>query len=240
MQDLLSPLFTVITHTLTINGALWLSGTLVAYIVALRLHHAAMASPVFHPLVLTALMVGTAMWYSDVEIPDYQRYAGALHWLLGPATVALALPIYNQWQRIRHLGWRLIVAIGVGGIIAPLLAWTALWINDAPLAMQLTMLLKSITTPLAMEASRLIGGIPALAAVFVIITGIVGAIVSGGVFYVLRIDNVQAQGVALGTVGHAVGTARALQLSEQTGAMATLGLCINGILTATVIPLLFG
>lgn len=237
MQDLFSPLITVITQTLTMDGALWLSGTLLAYHIALRIHHAAMASPVLHPLVLTALIMGTAVWYTDAEIPDYQRHAGLLHWLLGPATVALALPMYNQWQRIRHLGWRLPVAIGVGGVIAPLLAWAALWIGDAPLAMQLTMLLKSITTPLAMEASRLIGGIPALAAVFVIVTGIVGAIVSGGVFYLLRIDDAQAQGVALGTVGHAVGTARALQLSEQAGAMATLGLCVNGILTAMVIPL---
>ena len=239
MPDLLSPLITVINHTLTFDGVIWLSVTLAAYFIALRLHHLAKASPVFHPLALTVVMVSIVLAISGVAIADYQRHAGLLHWLLGPATVALALPMYNQWQRIRHLGWRLIVAIGVGGVIAPLLAWSVMWLSDAPLAMQLTMLLKSITTPLAMEASRLIGGVPALAAVFVIISGIVGAIVSGGVFYLLKVDDTQAQGIALGTVAHAVGTARALQLSEQTGAMATLGLCVNGILTAIVIPLLF-
>ncbi|GGW72646.1 LrgB family protein [Alteromonas halophila] len=239
MHALFDPLVHVVQNTLSIAGLLWLGVTLFVYAVAIRIHHAARATPALHPLLLTVVIVGAALWLSNTTIAEYQRVAGLLHWLLGPATVALALPMYNQWQRIRHHGWRLVVAIAAGGVIAPLLAWLTVWVVDAPVAMQLTMLLKSITTPLAMEATRLIGGIPALAAVFVIITGIVGAMVSGAVFRLVRVDDPHAQGIALGTVGHAVGTARALQLSEQTGAMATLGLCVNGIMTALVVPLLF-
>ncbi len=239
MTELFLPIVTVLSDTVTLAGAAGVLGTLLAYKVALKVHQVAHASPVLHPLVLTALLVGAVLYLTGIAITDYQRFAALLHWLLGPATVALALPMYNQWQRIRDMGWRLPVAICAGGIIAPVLAWLAVWLSDAPLAMQLTMLLKSITTPLAMEATRLIGGIPAMAAVFVIVTGIVGAVVSGSVFRLLNIRDARAQGLALGTVGHAVGTARALQLSEQTGAMATLGLCVNGIVTAFVIPLIF-
>ena len=101
------------------------------------------------------------------------------------------------------------------------------------------MLAKSITTPLAMEASAHIGGIPALAAVFVIVTGVVGAILSGTVFAFLSIVNKKAQGIALGTVAHAVGTAKAIHMGADVAAMATLGLCVNGVFTAFVLPLLF-
>jgi putative effector of murein hydrolase len=104
----------------------------------------------------------------------------------------------------------------------------------------MTMLAKSITTPLAMEASAHIGGIPALAAVFVITTGIVGAIVATGVFSVLNVRDRQAQGIALGTVAHAIGTAKSIHMGEDVAAMATLGLCVNGIFTALVLPLVFG
>lgn len=229
----------VISNTLTLNGGIWLAITLVCYGIALRIHHSLNAQPLLHPLVITALLVSAVTVLFELPIKDYRQYASLLHWLLGPATVALALPMYNQWHHIRQLGWRLIVSIGVGGVIAPLLAWFIIWWADAPLAVQMTMLLKSITTPLAMEASELIGGIPELAAVFVIVTGIVGAVASVFVFRLTKINNELAQGVALGTVAHAIGTARALQFSEQAGAMATMGLCVNGIMTAVIVPVLF-
>ncbi|MEW9799328.1 LrgB family protein [Alteromonas sp. CYL-A6] len=233
-----SPLPDVIRHTFSLQGALWLLVTVTCYVLALRLHLASRGNPLLHPLVVTACLVGGVTALTQTPMTAYREYASLLHWLLGPATVALALPMFNQWQKIRHLGWRLPLAIGIGGVIAPVLAWTSLFIADAPTAMQLTMLLKSITTPLAMEASRLIGGVPELAAVFVIVTGIVGAMACNLVFRLTGVTDEHAKGIALGSVAHAVGTARALQLSEQAGAMSTLGLCVNGIMTAIIIPLL--
>ena len=229
----------VLQSTFSISGVIWLGFTLLMYRLGLFVNHWFRGHPVSHPLIFTALTVGVAIWLSNTPVEHYQRSAGLLHWLLGPATVALALPIYRQWQHLRIYGWRLPVSIAVGGIIAPILAWSVLWALDAPLAMQVTMLSKSITTPLAMGASAHIGGIPALAAVFVIITGIVGAIGAGSVFSLFNVTNTRAQGVALGTVAHAVGTAKALQMGDDVAAMATLGLCVNGIFTALILPLIF-
>ncbi len=224
--------------TLSVAGLQWITITLICYGAALWLFRLANASPWLHPLVLTAAGVSLALYFSQTSIAAFQTHAGLIHWLLGPATVALAIPMYNQWQQVRDLGWHLIVSVMAGGVLAPVLAWTTLYVLDAPLALQMTMLVKSITTPLAMDASANIGGVPALAAVFVITTGIVGAVVTPVVFRIARVTGAAAQGVALGTVAHAVGTAKALQMNEQTGAMATLGLCLNGIVTAVVVPLL--
>ena len=113
----------------------------------------------------------------------------------------------------------------------------ALLSNDT--ALQMTMLVKSITTPLAVDVSEITQGIPALAAGIVITTGIVGAIVSSVVFKWLNIHSEVAQGVALGTVAHAIGTVKALQISDKTAALATLSLCVNGITTALIVPILF-
>lgn len=239
MNEFFANIINVVQHTFTFSGVLWIAITLVMYAIALLVHRLGGSSPLLHPLLLTASAVGVIVWLSNTELTEYRASAGLIHWLLGPATVALALPMYGQWQRIKHLGWRLVVAIAVGGVVAPILAWSALWLADAPLAIQMTMLSKSITTPLAMEATRLIGGVPALAAVFVIITGIIGAIFAAAVFRVFGVTDPQAAGLALGSVCHAVGTAKALHMSDETGAMATLGLCLNGIMTALVLPLLF-
>ena len=229
----------VLHSTFSVSGVIWLGYTLLMYRLGLLVNHWFRGHPVSHPLIFTAVTVGFAIAFTHTDVAQYQRSAGLLHWLLGPATVALALPIYRQWQHLRIYGWRLPVSIAIGGIIAPILAWGVLWGLDAPLAMQITMLSKSITTPLAMGATAHIGGIPALAAVFVIITGIVGAIGSGAVFSLFNVTNARAQGVALGTVAHAVGTAKALQMGDDVAAMATLGLCVNGVFTALILPLIF-
>lgn len=226
-------------NTISISGVTWIVISLTSYFIGLNCHRLCRSHPITHPLIITASLVGLCLYTSHTPVSHYQQSTSLLHWLLGPVTVALALPIYRQWQRLRHYGWRLLISIAIGGIIAPLTAWLALYLLDAPFAMQMTMLAKSITTPLAMETSTQIGGIPALAAVFVIITGVVGAIVSSGMFLLFNVTDRQAQGIALGTVAHAVGTAKAIHMGDDVSAMATLGLCVNGILTALVLPLIF-
>ncbi|QPG07232.1 LrgB family protein [Salinimonas marina] len=223
-------------NTATLPALGWLGATLVTYTAALWLNRRAGGHPLLHPLVLTTATVLMLIAVVQTELKQYQQYTALIHWLLGPATVALALPMYAQWQKVRELGWRLVVAVAVAGTLAPVLAWGCLYLTNAPLALQLTMLAKSITTPLAMETSRMIGGIPALAAVFVITTGIVGAIAGPFTFRLLHLTHPQAQGIALGSVTHAIGTARAISLGEAQAAMASLGLCVNGIMTALVLP----
>lgn len=226
-------------NTLSFHGVLWLSISIVSYMIALWANRKCSGHPAAHPIIITALFVSLGLYFSNTQVFEYQRAASLLHWLLGPITVALALPIYRQWQKLRHYGWRLVVSIIWGGVLAPFSAWLALFIFDTPSAIQFTMLAKSITTPLAMESSSQIGGIPALAAVFVIVTGIVGAVVASTIFSLFNVKNRQAQGIALGTVAHAIGTAKAIQMGDDVAAMATLGLCVNGIFTALALPVVF-
>ncbi|TKB04801.1 LrgB family protein [Alteromonas portus] len=228
-----------LNQSLTFSGILWLCVSILGYVVALWVNKKCNGHPVTHPIVFTAAFVSLGLYFSNTSVVEYQQAASLLHWLLGPVTVALAWPIYRQWQRLKHYGWRLFVSIGFGGVIAPITAWFTLFVLDAPMALQMTMLAKSITTPLAMEASAHIGGIPALAAVFVISTGIVGAIVATGIFSVFNVWERKAQGIALGTVAHAVGTAKSIHMGEDVAAMATLGLCVNGIFTALALPVVF-
>lgn len=227
-------------QALSFTGLLWLSVSILGYVIALWVNKKYNAHPLAHPIVVTAAFVSLGLYLSNTSVVEYQQAASLLHWLLGPTTVALALPIYRQWQKLKRYGWRLIVSVGIGGVIAPITAWFALFALDAPMALQMTMLVKSITTPLAMEATAQVGGIPALAAVFVISTGIVGAIVATGVFSLFNVSDRQAQGIALGTVAHAIGTAKSIHMGEDVAAMATLGLCVNGIFTAVALPLIFG
>lgn len=225
--------------TLSFHGVLWLSISIVSYMIALWANRKCSGHPAAHPIIITALFVSLGLYFSNTQVFEYQRAASLLHWLLGPITVALALPIYRQWQKLRHYGWRLVVSIILGGVLAPFSAWLTLFIFDTPSAIQFTMLAKSITTPLAMESSAQIGGLPALAAVFVIVTGIVGAVVASTIFSLFNVKNRQAQGIALGTVAHAIGTAKAIQMGDDVAAMATLGLCVNGIFTALALPVVF-
>lgn len=217
----------------------WSVATLVAYALALWVYRVSRAQPLLHPLVVTSVIVGGALSFTHTPVADYQQAAVWLHWLLGPATVALAVPLYKQLEQVRQYRRAIWVPIVCGGIVAPLLATVPLIVFAVDTPVWRSMLTKSITTPLAMETTLFVGGVPALAAVFVIVTGIVGAIIAGPVFRLLRVSSQAVRGLALGTVAHAVGTARAVQEGEVTAAFSTLALCINGILTALVLPIVF-
>ncbi|WP_034475286.1 LrgB family protein [Aestuariibacter salexigens] len=220
-------------------SACWILITVIAYVFAFLLFRRTASSPWCHPLPVTALIVGTVLFSSDVSIDTFREHAGLLHWLLGPATVALAVPLYKQWHQIRSDGVRMLVPVIAGGVMACVMAVAVLVLFDTPDVLTLSMLTKSITTPLAMETSELIGGAPSLAAIFVIITGIVGAVFASAIFTLINVRCPKCQGIALGTVAHAVGTSRAVLSGESASAFATVALCINGILTSIVLAWLF-
>lgn len=217
---------------------LWLGLTIVAYWLGLLLYKTSHGRPYFHPLVTTSALVFALLFFTDTQVVDYQGFAHPLHWLLGPATVALAVPLYRQLRQIRGQGIGILLPVIVGGTVAPLIAFLILYFGGGSSMLWHSMLTKSITTPLAMQTTELLGGSAPLAAVFVILTGIVGAMFGGLIFRLANIRSPSAQGLALGTVAHAVGTAQAFQSSEQSGVFATVALCINGVLTAIILPLL--
>lgn len=219
--------------------AVWMGVTLLIYWAAIRLFRFCNQSPLAHPLITTVVLLAAGLILLSIPIAEYQQSTNLLTWLLGPATVALAIPLRNQLPHVKHYGWRLLPSILVGGLSAPLIAWIILSYAEIDQAIQMSILSKSITTPLAIEVTEILGGYTALAAVFVVITGIMGVLLSDLVFRLTKLDVDEQKGLVLGTIAHAIGTAQGFLQGEKIGAFATLALCINGILTALILPIIF-
>jgi predicted murein hydrolase (TIGR00659 family) len=210
--------------------------TLVAYQLALSAYEK--TRWVFlQPVLLSMLLVIAVLLVCGLTYAEYRKSAEVLTVLLGPATVALAVPLFLNLRRIRLLLWPIMLTLLVGGVVATglgvLLAW---WFGAEP-QMLMSMAPKSVTSPIAMLVADQIGGIAALAAVFVLITGVLGAILGPPVLSLLGVRHHAAQGLALGLTAHAVGTAQALQVSEECGAFAALGMSLMGVATAVLLPL---
>jgi putative effector of murein hydrolase len=172
-----------------------------------------------------------------VSYVEYRKSTEILSVLLGPATVALAVPLYLNLRRIRQLLWPTLTTLVVGGVFATGLCLLLGWWFGADHMILMTMAPKSVTSPIAMLVAEQIGGVAALAAVFVLITGVLGAIFGPGLLTLARVDNPAARGMALGLTAHAVGTSIALQEGEECGAFAALGMSLMGVATALFLPL---
>ncbi len=172
---------------------------------------------------------------------SYETYfegAKFVHFLLGPATVALAIPLYMQLHRVRAMLLPVVVGLLVGSLTAAISAVLVGRLFGASLSTQLSLAPKSVTTPIAMGIAERIGGIPSLTAVLVIITGILGAVGARYVFDAMKLRDPAIRGFASGVASHGIGTARAFQVNEQSGAFAALAMGLNGALTAILVPLL--
>ncbi len=157
--------------------------------------------------------------------------------MLGPATVALAVPLFLNLKRIRQLFWPTLITLSIGGLVATVMGVGLAWAFGAEHMMLMTMAPKSVTSPIAMLVAEQIGGVAALAAVFVLITGVIGATLGPELLRRVGVRHPAAQGMALGITAHAVGTARALQEGEECGAFAALAMSLMGVATAVLLPL---
>lgn len=216
----------------------FLAITLAAYLVGDRIAAATGRHPLANPVLIAILLVGTALLASGTSHARYFEGARFVHVLLGPATVALALPIWRNRALIaRH--WRAIgAALGIGalvGIGSTLVLARLLGLSGATLA---SLAPKSVTAAIAMGIAEQVGGTPPLTAVLVIATGILGAVMVTPLMNLLRIRDYAARGFAVGIAAHGIGTARALQVNEKAGAYAALGMALNGLVTAILVPLL--
>ena len=220
-----------------------LTATLVVYVLAqavyTHLDQAAWANPVLWSVVALASL----LTLSGVDYPTYFSGAQFIHFLLGPAVVALSWPL---WERRHELAqrWRgLLLAAVLGGAAASGSALLLGWLTGLPHEVVLSLAPKSVTAPVAMGIADKIGGIPALAAVFAVVTGMVGALSGKLVFDRLGLSNNSAgwmtHGFALGTAAHGIGAARALQVNASAGAYAGLALGLQVLLAALLIPLAF-
>lgn len=187
-------------------------------------------------LVSMTVLIGVLLM-AGLTYQEYRESTFLLSVLLGPTTVALAVPLFLNLKRIRQLFWPTLITLLVAGAFATALGVALAWAFGAERMMLMTLAPKSVTSPIAMLVAEQIGGVAALAAVFVLITGVLGAMCGPELLRRVGVRHPAAQGMALGITAHAVGTARALQESEESGAFAALAMSLMGMLTAVVLPL---
>lgn len=224
---------------LSANPLAGLTLTLVAYQIGLWVFEKLGRRPVLNPVLIAVILIAGTLGLSGIDYRTYFDGAQFVHFLLGPATVALAVPLYNQFQEVRRSALALVVALLVGSAASALSAVALVWICGGTKVTILSMAPKSVTSPIAMGVSEQIGGLPSLTAVFVIITGIVAASLGTWVLNLVRVKDWRARGFGMGVAAHGIGTARALQVNEVAGAFAGLGMGLNGLATALLLPTLY-
>lgn len=221
---------------LAASPLLGLTLTLLAYQGALLVAKRCQDHPLANPVLLAVAALVTVLWATGTPYRTYFDGAQFVHFLLGPATVALAIPLYAQLGRLRRLAAPLVVALLAGSLTAALSAVLIGHYLGASAATLFSLAPKSVTIPIAMGIAERIGGLPSLTAVLVMLTGVLGAVGARSVYALFRIDDHAVRGFAIGVASHGIGTARAFQLSEQAGAFAALAMGMNGLLTAVLLP----
>ncbi|WCD81815.1 LrgB family protein [Pseudomonas sp. TUM22785] len=213
--------------------------TLGAYQLALLLFEKT-RSVLAQPVLVGTLLVVAALLACGIDYATYRSASSMLWLLLGPATVALAVPLYLNLPRIRQLFWPVLIALAVGGMVTLALTLLLAHLLGAGHAMLMTLAPKSVTSPIAILVAEQLGGSASLAAVFVMITGVLGAALGPALLRMARVTHPAARGLALGLTAHAVGTAQALQENSETGAFAALAMSLAGVATAVLLPVMLG
>lgn len=213
-------------------------GTLAAYLLAMLLYRATGQSPLANPVLVGIILVIGGLLAVGVDYETYFVGARPLHFLLSTATVALAIPLHRQLHRLKRALSPILIAILAGSLVASTSAMLiAKWMG-ASVDTVISMSAKSVTTPVAIGITEGLNGSPALSAVIVILTGILGAVFGAQLLVRAQVTDPRSMGLAIGTAAHGIGTARALLINEQTGAFAGLALGINALMTAVTAPLL--
>lgn len=216
----------------------WPLLTLAAYAAALQLYRRS-----GHHLLCLPVLTGTALVVALLALSGtgYPVYADAtrwLRWLAGPAVIALAVPLYRQAAQLRRLALPLLGALVAGGLTAVLSTALLARLLGAPREVALSLAPKSATMPIAMAAAERAGGVPALAALAVVATGVLGTLLAGPLLRRLRIEDASVHAFTLGLSAHAIGVARVLQARPETVAYAALAMSANGLFTALCVALL--
>lgn len=220
-----------------------LTATLVVYLLAQAAYTRLDSAPWANPVLWSVLVLAGGLLATDVDYPSYFAGAQFIHFLLGPAVVALAWPLWQRRAELRARFGRVLLAALLGGMAASGSAVALGWAVGLPHDVLMSLAPKSVTAPVAMGIAEKIGGIPALSAVFAVLTGLVGALTGKYLFDLLRIGTSPAgwaaRGFALGTTAHGIGAARALHVNADAGAYAGLALGLQVVLAALLMPLVF-
>ncbi|WP_321502989.1 LrgB family protein [Breoghania sp.] len=217
---------------------LWLTVTLAAYTIADGISVLARRHPISNPIIMATGLIVAALVVTGTDYKTYFSGAQFVHFILGPATVALAIPLVDNFKQIRRAAIPITLALVAGSATAIITAVGTAWLLGAPHELLMSLAPKSVTTPIAMGLSETLGGLPSLTAVLVVTTGIFGAIAVTPLMNVLKITDPAARGFAVGLASHGMGTARAFQANVLAGSFAGLAMGLNGLMTALLVPLL--
>ncbi|MEL6549259.1 MAG: LrgB family protein [Pseudomonadota bacterium] len=216
----------------------WLTATLLAYIAADAAAKRLENAPWANPVLFSVLLIAPVLWGTETAYATYFEGAQFIHFLLGPATVALALPLWDNRETILASVAPIALALIVGSVVAAGSVIIMARLAGLPEAVLLSLAPKSTTAPVALGIAEAVGGIPTLTAVLVILTGIIGAVTVTPLMNLLRITDWRARGFSVGVASHGIGTARAFQVNPVAGAYAGIAMALNALLTSFIVPLL--
>ena len=211
--------------------------TLFAYILASKIYTYAKMNPFCNPVLIATVLIVCLMRITDIAYTQYMEGAKLLQFLLGPATVALAIPLYHQIGKLKKI-WALSLCVLIVGVVfsaGSIYIMASFFTADEAILLSFTT--KSITAPVAMGVSQEIGGSPSLSIVFTLITGVTGAIMYPKIFEWIGVKDDSIRGFAIGMNAHGIGTARAFQCSQEAGAFSGLAMGLSAFFAAVILPL---
>lgn len=197
-------------------------------------------NPLLNPLLVAIILVILFLMGFGIPKEQYDSGGSFILFFLGPATVVLAVPLYKQIELLKKDLVPILLGILVGSTTSIMSVILLSRLFNVDLSIAVSMLPKSVTTAIGMEISKEIGGIVSLSVAVIVLTGITGAVIGPGLLKLFRITDEVAQGIAIGTASHAVGTSKAMELGETQGAMSGLSIGIAGIATVILVPLFIG
>lgn len=221
---------------LSASPLLHLTLTVLAYLLGDWVFHRSGQKALLNPVLLSILMLVVILGATGTEYRTYFSGAQFVHFMLGPATVALAVPLYRNLPLIRRFWLPILASVITGGIISATSAVVVARLLGASEQTLLSLAPKSVTAPVAMGITEKVGGLPSLSAALVVLTGVLGAVIGTAVLATVRVRDDRAQGLALGVNSHGIGTARAFQIGDRAGAFSALAMGLMALLSAFVLP----
>ncbi|MBK1649030.1 LrgB family protein [Rhabdochromatium marinum] len=215
---------------------LHLTLTLVVYLLADALFQRSGRRALLNPVLVSMLVLIGVLLITDTDYQTYFDGAQFIHFLLGPATVALAVPLYRQLDRIRRLWLPILIAMVIGALVSATSALVIAASLGATRETLMSLAPKSVTTPVAMGIAEQLGGLPSLTAALVVLTGVLGAVIGPALLTAVGVRDDRARGLALGVSAHGIGTARALQTSALAGAFAALAMGLMALISSVLLP----
>lgn len=190
-----------------------------------------------NPLLISMILIMAFLIIFNIPLEDYENGTNMISFFLTPSTVILALPLYKKIELLKKHALPIVVGITVGSFVGMISIVVLCKLLGVDGSIALSLIPKSVTTPIGVEVSKQLGGIPAITIAAIIITGIIGAILSPVICNILKIEHSIAIGLGIGTSSHALGTTKALEMGEVEGAMSGLSIGIAGLITVLLSPI---